>query len=234
MPPFRSARRALAILLLVSSGACSFDEAELIRPGTAAISAEVDQLRVLSYSVDPTAGDDWIDVLGPDPTVVDEAAEYLEDDGARLAEADEPADRRRLFTAVGAGRTLLVEINCRDCRDGVPGTTPPDTGIHVWDFAVDPATSDLSAGTDVASPDLVTTRAVGEYVVVVRDANDGATPLGEVPSADGEEFPLELVAFHAPDAGADVWVHVYLAARAGAGDLVDPGRGVRYPVRVTR
>lgn len=232
MSVFRTARVVLSCLLAIGAGACNFDEAELVRPGASVITAEVGQLRVLSYPVDPAAGDDWVDVLAPDPNVVEEADGYAEDDGARLADRDEAADRRRLFTAVGTGRTLLVEVNCRGCRNGIPTTPSSDTSIHVWDFVIDPTTSDLTAGTDVAVPDAETTQPIGGYVVVVRAPAADVQPL-EIRPVDGDPVSVRRIASHAPDAGADLYVDVFVATTTGGAEILDPGTGTVYAVRVT-
>lgn len=216
------------IAAVLAAGACTFDEAELVHPGSGPISAEVGQLRVLSYAVDP-ADDGWIDVLSPDPAVVEEAGEYREDDGARLADADEPGDRRRLFTAVGSGRTLLVEINCPACDGGVPATRPQDTEVHVWEFVAGPAGDRFTPSTGLATPDEPTIREVGQYVVIVREAGEPVSALTEDSSED-DAFPLRLVA--TTQAG-DRSVAVYLASRPGTGALIDPADDLRYEVRVS-
>lgn len=204
-------RRLLAVLLAAGAlAACTeMDEAELVDPGTAQVVADPGELRVLRHRDDPTAGDRWIDVLTPDPTVVVPTDRFREAD-SRHADEDQPADVRLLYEAVDRGRTLLVRLNCRSCRDGVPSTDPDDTEVLVWDFAVGTASDEeLRLGPGAATPDRPRLVAPDEHVVVVR----GPGSPQRVAPFDGDV--LRLVARHGPDDGADLVVDVFTAVGPG-------------------
>ncbi len=214
-------RTAAALLLaLAAAGACTLDEAALVDPGGDAVTAATGQLRVLSHDDDPTAGDDWRIVLAPDPTVVDVAGTFRERD-SRTIDDDEPGELRRRVEAVGAGSTLLVEVNCVGCRDGVP-TSAPDADVLVWRFVVDgsdavPSTID----------DFPMTVDVGDPVVIVRDAAEGAG----TPQHHGV---LARVGSHTPDDGADLYVDVLVAVEPGPTTIVyETEAGTRHDLPVT-
>ena len=207
--PRRLLVAAAAIGVAAALAGCSMDEAELLGPDTDRISAEPDQLRVLTYPDDPRDG--WIDVVVPDERVFREGDEFREQD-SRTADDDEPAERRRLLTAVEPGRTLLVELNCPGCA-GAPPTGPSEvTDLHVWDLVVGDGDGWFSAGTAIARAGETHDVSVGDYLVVVRPGDEApATP--EVSGKD--PVPLRLVASHAPGAGADLHVDVFVAVGAG-------------------
>ena len=211
-------RRLLAAAVLATSlVACDLDEAELYRAGAAQITADVGELRVLAYEDDP-AVDDWVDVVSPDPTVMDEGDRFREDD-SRLAAADEPAEIRRLLTAVARGRTLLVQVDCGACP------VADDAGILVWDLLVGDAERDVSAETAIARPDERFDVDAGDFVTVVHEAEPtDADVIGEGGGA------VRLIARHEPSDGADLYVDVYLATTPGA--LTLAYGNVTYPIRV--
>jgi hypothetical protein len=200
---------ALVALALLATGCGEMDEADLVEPGTTVIEADPGQLRVLRHRDDPGAGDRWIEVLAPDPGIV-EATERFREEGSRQAEDAEAADVRLLYRAVDPGRTVLVQLNCVRCEDGIPATDPGATQVLVWDFVVgDPTDDDLVLGDAVAHPGRVRSVAPGEHVVVVRRPGDAMRLEG----LDGEV--LRLVGRHAPDDGARLAVDVFTAVGAG-------------------
>lgn len=195
--------RWLAVVVAVaSSAACGLDQAQLYRAAAPQVTAEVGQLRVLSHDDDP-ATEDWIDVVTPDPAVFDEGDAFREAD-SRTAAEDQPAEVRRLFTGVAAGRTLLVRLD----RSG--------DDVIVWDLVVGDPDQPFSDGTQVAVPGRPTDVAVGDHVVVVRPGADG--PADPVPDG-GAEPVVELVGRHTPDDGADLFVDVFVARSVGEVDV---------------
>lgn len=228
-PALRFLTPAVVLLTLVGAATgCSFDEAELIGPDTVQVTAEPDQLRVLTYSDDP--GDRWVDAVPVDPAVFSEGDEFREQD-SRTAEPDEPAERRRLFTAVAPGRTLLVELNCPSCHDRAPQAPTDVIGIHVWDLVVGDPDQPFSSDTAIAHPGTPQDLTAGEYLVVVRPAAEGPaepTLLGDEPT------PIRLVASHAPDDGAELFVDVFVAATPGATTIAYDADGstTEFPVVV--
>lgn len=225
MPAMRT--RLLAVLLAASAlAACTeMDEAALVDPGTTQIEADPGELRVLRHHDDPIAGDQWIDVLTPDPAVVVPTDRFREAD-SRHADEDQPADLRLLYEAVDDGRTVLVRLNCRSCRDGVPATDPDDTEVLVWDFLVGTADDEeLLLGHAALTPDRLHVAEPGEHVVVVRG-----------PGAEEELAPLEgdvlrLTARHVPDDGAELLVDVFTAV--GPGEVTLAYGADEYVVRVS-
>lgn len=219
------------LVLLATCGlvlaACALDRAELEEPGATRIDAEVGDLRVLSHHDDPV-DDRWVDVVTPDPAILEEGAEFREAD-SRTADEGQPAEKRRLFTAQAPGRTLLVTVDCDPC--GTDGHEP-DAELLVWDFAVGDADDTFSAGTEYARPDVETVVEVDGFVVVVRPGSDGPARGIDVSFPDGGG--LRQVAAHTPDDGADLFVDVYLATGAGVGILTfeDATGPVEYPVRI--
>lgn len=215
MPAMRP--RLLAALLAVGAlgAACAeMDEAALVEPGSSQIAADPGELRVLRHHDDPTAGDDWIDVLVPDPAVVVPTDRFREAD-SRHADEDQPADVRLLYEAVDEGRTALVRLNCRSCEGGVPTTDPEDTEVLVWDFAVGAAIdAEPALGDAAATPARPHVAAVGEHVVIVRGPDDDE---GDPP---GDDDVVRLVARHRPEDGADLLVDVYAAVGPGEATLV--------------
>lgn len=206
----RSPRRwlaTLALAALVATG-CDLDEAELIRPGDGVITAEVGQLRVLGYDVDPAA-DAWIDVLSPDDGVVTEVGTFRETDAALLAEGDTPGDRRRLFEATGRGRTLLVELNCAGGCDG----TGPEPPIHVWDFIVGDVDADAAQALDRRD------RRVGEFIVIVSDEPEP----WEVVTEPGEPETVVFLTALTPARDDGAHVQVFAAVREGTAELREVG-----------
>ena len=224
MPAMRL--RLLAVLLAAGAlAACTeMDEAELVDPGTRVV-ADPGELRVLRHHDDPTAGDEWIDVLAPDPAVVVATDRFREAD-SRHAEEDQPADVRLLYEAVDEGRTVLVRLNCRSCRDGVPATDPDDTEVLVWDFLVGTAGDEqLLLGPAAVTPGRPHVVAPGEHVVVVRE-----------PGADRRLAPFEgdvlrLSARHEPDDGAELLIDVFTAV--GPGEVTLAYGADEYVVRVS-
>ncbi len=194
-------RRLLLVAVLIL-GACGLDEAELFRAGAPQISAEVGQLRVLSYDDDPA--DDWVDVVGPDPAVFEEGDSFREAD-SRTAEDDQPAEERRLFTGLVPGRTLLVQLN------------EVDDAVLVWDLVVGEPDQPFSDGTIIARAGRSTSVEVGDHFAVVRSASLGPE---DAVFTTGEDPTVQLVARHQPDDGADLYVDVFVATSAGSVDLV--------------
>lgn len=216
-------RRWLVVLLLAAlvAAGCDLDEAELARPDSGLITAEVGQLRVLGYDVDPEV-DDWIDVVRPDPDVVVETGTFRETDSALLAEGDTPGDRRRLFEAVGVGRTLLVELDCAgDCLAG-------DVDIHVWEFAVGDAAA-LSEATEVLTGSASATRRIGEFFVIVSD--DGGP--WEIPSDPTGHMVAAPVASYTPSGEGGTHVDVFIAVAEGQGEIRDSAGERVFTIEVT-
>lgn len=198
---------------LVAAACGELDEAELVDPGAPVIEADPGELRVLRHHDDPTAGDEWIEVLQADPEVVIETGRFREAD-SRDAEADQPADVRLLYEAVTRGRTLLVQLNCRGCEAGVPVTDPGETELLVWDFVVgDTVHASRSLGRAAAQPGVPHGAVVGDHVVIVR-APDAEAAIGPF---DAEV--LRFVARHVPADGADVLVDVFTAVGPGEATL---------------
>lgn len=233
-PVHRLALRLLTlgvtVLALVGAAAgCSLDEAELLGPETVRVAAEPGQLRVLSYPDGPD--DHWIDAVPPDPEVFVEGDEFREQD-SRTADDDDPAERRRLLTAVAPGRTLLVELNCPRCDRDHPTAPEQVTGVHVWDLVVGDPEQTFSAGTPIARPGTSQELAVGEYLVTVRPGADG--PARRELVGRDRRAPLVLVASHTPDDGADLYVDVHVALATGDATLTytAPGTPTSYPITV--
>lgn len=225
MPAMRT--RLLAVLLAAGAlGACTeMDEAALVDPGTTQIEADPGELRVLRHHDDPIAGDQWLDVLTPDPAVVVATDRFREAD-SRHADEDQPADLRLLYEAVDEGRTVLVRLNCRSCRDGVPATDPDDTEVLVWDFLVGTADDEEPRlGPAAATPDRLHVAEPGEHVVVVRGqgAEDQLSPI--------EADVLRFTARHVPDDGAALLVDVFTAV--GPGEVTLAYGADEYVVRVS-
>ncbi len=216
MRSLRLVASSAVALLVLTTAACSFDAAELVEPDATQIDADVGQLRVLRYREDPSAGDRWVDVVTPDPTVVEAGDSFREVD-SRTAEDNGPADRRRLFTGVARGRTLLIELNCIGCDDGRPATSVSDTGLHVWDLAVDQPGTEFTDGTLLPEPGSVTSLDIGQYLVVVRGGDSVGDGDGDVdPEIVGDEpTVLRPVARHRPADGADLFVDVFVAVTEG-------------------
>ncbi len=205
--------RRLLLFATVLVTACAFDEAELFDVGAPQITAEVGQLRVLSYDDDPES-DHWVDVVSPDAAVFLEGDTFREAD-SRTAGDDQFAEERRLFTGLADGRTLLVQLDTVDRQ------------VQVWDLVVGDPDQPFSAGTAVAREGEVFPVERGSFVTVVRPGAGG-------PPADVEAGALELVAGHTPEDGADLYVDVYRSDRSGTFTLVyDTGSSVeRYPISV--
>ena len=226
----RSTVLAAALALGVLAAGCGdMDEAALAGPDEHLVEADPGELRVLRHHDDPTAGDEWVDVLEPDPGVVARTGEFRQDD-SRHADDDEAADRRLLYEGVAEGRTVLVRLDCRACRDGVPATDPDDTELLVWEFVVgDPGDAAPTLGDTAAVPGRAHQTDVGEHVVVVRSA--GAE--GRIDGLDPEV--LRLVARHRPDGdGGGPAVDVFTAIGPGETTFrygTVPGEG--YVVRVS-
>lgn len=192
----------LLLVAMLCVGSCALDEAELFRAGAPQITAEVGQLRVLSYDDDPV--DDWVDVVAPDPAVFEEGDSFREAD-SRTADDDQPAEERRLFTGLRPGRTLLVQLN------------EVDDDVLVWDLVVGDPEQPFSDGTSIARVGRSTSVDVGDRFAVVRAASAGPE---DAVFAAGEEPIVALVARHQPDAGADLFVDVFVAMSAGRVGLV--------------
>ncbi len=207
----------LTLVVLLPMSACALDEAELFRAGAPQISAEVGQLRVLSYDDDP--GDDWIDIVTPDAMLFEEGDAFREAD-SRTASDDQSAEQRRLFTGRAPGRTLLVQLN------------EVDDELLVWDLVVGDPDQPFSDGTHTVHAGRQIQIDVGGYVVVALDASGG--PATEVVSAAPDGASLALVASHEPSAGAPVWVDVYRAVDPGSFTFAyrDVGGLVQVPIAI--
>ncbi len=186
----RPTRTLLVVLGSVSVLAgCTLDRAELHEAG-GTIESDVDDLSVLTYRDDP-ATDDWVDLVVPDAAVLEEGDAFREDD-SRTADADEPAEVRRLFTRIASGRTVLVQL------DRASGT------LQVWEFVDGSPGELLAAGT--AAPGSTTDVASDDHLTVLRDADAGPA---EVVVDGDDDVSVDLVATHGPDDGVDVYVDVY-------------------------
>lgn len=189
----RSVRAAcLVFAAVVAVGGCTLDRAELHEAG-GTITSEFDDLRVLTYRDDP-ATDDWVDLVTPDPAVLDEGDEFREDD-SRTASPDEPADVRRLFTRVGSGAALLVQLD-RVSND-----------LQVWEFTEDgddPAGAFRASG--IARDDEPNEVEDGDLLTVVRSADAGDAV---VEISGDDDVVVERVATHVRDDGVDVRIDVY-------------------------
>ncbi len=194
--------RRLLLVAVLCLGACGLDEAELFRAGAPQVSAEVGQLRVLSYDDDPS--DDWVDVVGADPTVFEEGDSFREAN-SRTADNDQPAEERRLFTGLAPGRTLLVQLN------------EADDEVLVWDLVVGEPDQPFSDGTIIARVGRSTSVEVGDHLAVVRNASAGPE---DAVFTTGEDPIVQLVSRHRPDDGADLYVDVFMTLAAGNVDLV--------------
>lgn len=194
--------RALPLLLaaVLATGGCALDRAEMHETG-GVIRSEIDDLSVLTYRDDPDA-DDWVDVVSPDAAVLEEGDAFREED-SRTAEPDEPADVRRLFTRIGEGRTVLVQL---DRRSGE---------LQLWDF-VDGTDGPVSA-TGIASGDRPTEVDDGGYVTVVRAAGAGEATV--VVEGD-DDVTVERVATHGPSDGVDLHVDVYVVDGTGRSTII--------------
>lgn len=210
----RPAPLLAAVLVAVSATACgAMDEAELVDPGAVQVTAEPGQLRVLRHHDDPGAGDDWRTVLPADADVVAETGRFREAD-SRHAGDDEAADVRLLYEGVAEGRTVLVQVNCRGCEDGVPATDPDSTGILVWDFVVGGGRAvEPTLGRAAAREGETQDMARGEHVVVVRGPDDD----GDVGAFD--TAVLRRIARHVPADGSALSVDVFAAVGPGATTL---------------
>lgn len=216
---------ALLVAGAVAAGCTEMDEAALVEPGAPVIEADPGELRVLRYHDDPSAGDEWIEVLAPDPTVVVATDRFREAD-SRHAEEDQPADVRLLYEAVDEGRTVLVRLNCRSCRHGVPTTDPDDTEVLVWDFVVGAGGDEAPVlGEAAATAGRAHVVPRGEHVVVVR------SPDAERPMEPGDESVLRFVGRHEPSKGADLLVDVFAAV--GPGETALAYGSDEYVVRVS-
>jgi hypothetical protein len=228
MPSMRLPVLAAALVLgALAAGCTEMDEAALVDPGEQRVAADAGDLRVLRHHDDPPAGDEWLDVLEPDPAVVTRTGAFREDD-SRHAEADEAADLRLLYEGAGEGRTILVRMNCRGCRDGVPALPPEDVELLVWEFVIgDPGDREPTLGSAAIAPGRAHQVGVGDHVVVVRAARGGS-----VEGLDDEV--LRLVASHEPGGAGDLAVDVFAAVGSGETSFrYGPGPLDGYAVRVT-
>ena len=206
----RPARAAgLLLVALVAVGGCTLDRAELHEAG-GVVTADLDDLRVLTYRDDPAA-DDWVDLVTPDPAILEEGDPFREED-SRTAADDQAADRRRLFTRTDAGRSVLVQFN-------------RTTGeLQIWDFVDEGGDQDgplsSSGAADADAPNEIES---GGYLTVLRDAGAGEADV----VVDGDEdVTIEPVAGHAPDDGVEVYVDLYLVTGEGRATLTyDDGSG---------
>lgn len=222
-----SSLRRLATLVAVAlaAGGCGGDTAALVDPGESPVTADVGDLRVLRHHDDPTAGDEWIDVLDAHPDVFERTGSFREQ-GSRTAEPGDPADVRLLYEARSAGSTLVVRMDCRGCGDdGVPSTDVEDTGLLVWQLLAGSGRGAERLGGAALVPGEVVAVEVGDHVVVVREGGDG---LERQPS--GEDAVLRLVA----TASEPRRVDVFAVVGTGLGSVVYGRDGeVTYPVRAT-
>lgn len=193
-------RPTLVVLALVIAiaGGCTLDRAELYEAGGVVPSA-VDDLRVLTYRDDP-ATDDWVDIVTPDPAVLEEGDPFREDD-SRTADADEAADARRLFTRVGEGRTLLVQL------DQASGD------LQVWEF--------VDQGADASAPISATGIAIddgpndledGDRLTIVREGDAGEATVEIV---GDDDVAVERIASHGPADGVALYVDVHVVSGVG-------------------
>lgn len=200
---------AALVLGALGAGCTEMNQAALVDPGEQRVAADAGDLRVLHHHDDPPAGDEWVDVLEPDPGVVTRTGQFRED-GSRHAEDDQAADLRLLYEGAGEGRTVFVRMNCRGCRHGVPASPPEDVELLVWEFVVgDAGDRQPTLGTAAIGPGRARQVDVGDHVVVVRAAGHG----GSVEGLDGEV--LRLVASHAPAGAGDLAVDVFAAVGSG-------------------
>lgn len=195
--------RAACLLLSVAVvvGGCTLDRAELYESG-GVVPSGIDDLRVLTYRDDPAA-DDWVDVVIPDPAVLEEGDAFREEN-SRTAADDEVADARRLFTRVGEGRSLLVQL------DRASGD------LQVWEF-VDEADEVDEAGSPVGGSGVASESETNEiddddYLTVVRpaDAGDATVEIG-----GDDDVAVTLVGSHTPDDGVDLRIDVYAVSGLG-------------------
>lgn len=212
---------ALAAALLVA--ACAGDTAALVDPGGPPVTADVGDLRVLRHRDDPTAGDRWVTVLEADPEVFERTGSFREE-GSRTAEDDEAADVRLLYEARGAGRTMVVRMDCRGCGDdGVPETPVEETELIVWELVAGPDQGRTRLGRSALVPGQAVDVEVGDHVVVVepdRRFDRQALVEGSV---------LRLVATHDRPT-----IDVYAVVSAGTGAAVyGAAAELTYPVRAT-
>ncbi|MDE0803722.1 MAG: hypothetical protein OSA99_10395 [Acidimicrobiales bacterium] len=192
--------RAACLLLsaAVVVGACTLDRAELYEAGGVVPSA-IDDLRVLTYRDDP-ATHDWVDVVTPDPAVLEEGDAFREEN-SRTAAEDEVADARRSFTRVGEGRSLLVQL------DRASGD------LQVWEF-VDEAddAGDPVGGTGIANEGQTNEVVDGGYLTIVRpaDAGDAAVEI-----IGDDDVSVTLVGAHTPEDGVAIRIDVYAVSGLG-------------------
>jgi hypothetical protein len=194
---------------------CALDRAELYEAG-GAVPSEIDDLRVLTYRDDP-ATEDWTDLVVPDGAILEEGDAFREDD-SRTAEADEPAEVRRLFTRIARGRTVLVQL------DRASGA------LQVWEF-VDGSDGPLLA-TGAATADATNEVDGGGYLTVVREADAGEASV----VVDGDDdVMVERIATHTPDDGVDLHIDVYLVDGSGRTTVTyEDARGTTDYVVVAR
>lgn len=194
---FRPTLVALALSVAIAGG-CSLDRAELHEAGGVVPSA-IDDLRVLTYGDDP-ATDDWVDVVTPDPAVLEEGDAFREDD-SRTAADDEAAEERRLFTRVAEGRTVLVQLE-RESGD-----------LQVWEFVDEDADAPgpISA-TGIATDDGPNDLDDGDRLAIVREGDAGEATI-EVTGDD--DVTVERIASHVPSDGVALYVDVHVVTGAG-------------------
>lgn len=199
----------ILLVLAVLAGACGDDQAQLVRPGADAVHADIGELRVLTYEDDPS-DDAWQDVLTPDPAVFAEGDAFREDD-SRTADADEAAQVRRLFTATGTGRTLLVAANCDPCD-----RTTRDAELLVWELVAGDAGPAFAPMDGLASPGEPLELDVGQLFAVVRDGTAEAIE----PRVVADEVNVIPVGRHGPDEGVDLRVDVFVTTAPGVASIV--------------
>lgn len=217
-------RRLLALLagaLLVAG--CGGDTAALVDPGESPVTADVGDLRVLRHRDDPTAGDEWIDVLEADPAVFERTGSFREE-GSRTAEPDHAADVRLLYEARSPGSTLVVRMDCRGCGDdGIPSTPVEDTELLAWSLVAGHGSGPERLGAAALTPHAVTDVRVGDHVVVVRPRDDERTR---------QPLPADAVLRLVASTDEPRLIDVFAVVSEGAGGVAyGPAGELSYSVR---
>jgi hypothetical protein len=226
VPTLRRLATLVAVALAVAGCGGGGGTAALIDPGESPVTADVGDLRVLRHRDDPTAGDEWIDVLEAHPDVFERTGAFREE-GSRTAEPDDPGDVRLLYEARSPGSTLVVRMDCRGCGDdGVPSTPVEGTELLAWELVAGSRSGPERYGDGAAVAGEVAEVRVGDHLVVVREGAD--TSELELDARPGQQPVLRLVASTDEPRQIDVFAGVGV----GAVGIVDPASGDRYPVAV--
>lgn len=198
----------VAALAVALAGCGDLDRIALVDPGSGPVEARTGDFRVLRHDDDPTQGDAWIVVLPFSPDVAVDDDVFREADSRDIPD-DEPGDLRRVVEMIGAGRSILVEVNCRACAGGVP-VDDADLDVLVWEVVVDDDRTLHLA--DAAATGTASDRVVGEYVVVVFD---GSEP--DLLDVDDEILRRVGAGRSHPDG---MHVEVFVAVSAGTTEVV--------------